>query len=130
MPGQQQRGPVADFQILRGDGNALAGNVLDLIPETFRIQRHAVAQNVYHTRAEQAGGEQVQGEFAVFIDNGMPGVAAALVADDHVIIRREQVYHTALAFVAPVNANDRCVCHNCFLLNHYRCASRRLMISL
>ena len=48
----------------------------------------------------------MQGELAQIVDNGVTGVAAALIANDYVIIAGEQVYHAAFAFVAPVNSYD------------------------
>ena len=48
--------------------------------------------------------QQVQGELAQVVDNGVAGVAAALVADHHVVVPGEQVHHAALALVAPVDA--------------------------
>ena len=59
VPGQQQRGSVADLQIFRRDGNAFAGDVLDLRPQILTVQSHAVAQNIHHTGTENAGRQQV-----------------------------------------------------------------------
>ena len=106
MPGQQQRGPVTDLQVLGGNGNALAGDIHDLVPQALAVQGHAVAQNVHHALAEDAGGQQVQRELTLLVDDGMAGVAAALIADDHVIVLGQQVHHAALSLVAPVDAYD------------------------
>lgn len=57
------------------------------------------------------GGNEVELEFAQRVDNGMARVVAALVADDHVVLLRQIVYHASLAFIAPVNAYDCTVCH-------------------
>ena len=51
-----------------------------------QVQRDAVAQDVYNALAENAGGQQMQGKFAVFIDDGVARVAAALIADYDVIV--------------------------------------------
>ena len=48
----------------------------------------------------------MEGELALFVDDGVPGVSAALVADHHVVVLGDQVYHTALALVAPVDAHN------------------------
>ena len=104
VPGQQKRGPVADLQVLRCDRNTLAGHILDLLPEVLRVQRNAVTQDVHHARPENAGGQQMQGKFAVIIDNRVAGVAAALIADHNVIAFCQQVHHAALAFIAPVDS--------------------------
>ena len=106
VPGQQQRGTVADLQVLGGDGNALAGNIGDLGPQALAVQRHAVAQNVHDTLAENAGGQQVQCELALLVDDGVAGVAAALITDQHVTVLSQQVHHAALSLIAPVDTYD------------------------
>ena len=106
VPGQQQGGPVADHQVVRGDGHALGGHLLDFLPQALAIQGHAVAQDVDHAVPENAGGQQMEGELALFVDDGVPGVPAALVADHHIVVLGNQVHHTALALVAPVDAHN------------------------
>ena len=46
----------------------------------------------------------MQGELAPLVHYRVSGVAAALVADHHVVVLGQQVHHAALALVAPVNA--------------------------
>ena len=46
MPGHQQRGSVADFQVFGGQGHALGLHFLHFFPEVFRVQGHAVAQDL------------------------------------------------------------------------------------
>ena len=107
MPGEQQRGTVADQQVLRRYMDALGANILDLGPEILRIQRDAVAEHVHHVRVEDAGGQQVERKFSVAVHNRMPGVPSSLITDDDVVGFGEQVDHAALSLVAPVDA------HNC-----------------
>ena len=102
----RSRCQVADFQVLRRDGHALVHDVGHLSPQALAIQSHAVAQDVHHTLAEDAGGQQVQGKLAELVHHGMAGVAAALIADHHVVVRGHQVYHAALALVSPVDSHD------------------------
>ena len=111
MPGQQQGGPIADAQVIRRQGDALGADLLHLDPEVFQIQGHAVAQDVQDALPEDAGGQEMEGEFAIFVDDGMAGVAAALVADDDVVAFGEEVDHAAFAFVAPVDAYNCAVAH-------------------
>ena len=58
----------------------------------------------------------MKGEFAVLIHDGVARVVAALIPADDVIISCNEVNHTALALVAPVDAYDRAVAHNSKLL--------------
>ena len=62
VPGQEQGGPVADLQVLRGDGDAGGPDALHLVIKILAVQGHAVAQDVHHALPEDAGGQQVQGE--------------------------------------------------------------------
>ena len=120
VPGQQEGGPVADLQILRGDGHPGGPEGVHLRQQVFAVQRHAVAQNVYHTFPENAGGQQVEGEGAPVIHHGMSGVAAALIPHHHVKVVGEIIHHAALAFVAPVDPYDCAVCHLNCLPNYVR----------
>ena len=49
----------------------------------------------------------MQGETALIVDDGVAGVGAALIADDHVGGLRQHIRDLALALVAPVGAYDR-----------------------
>ena len=59
----------------------------------------------------------MQGEFALFVDDRVAGVAAALAADDDIVFGREQVDHAAFSLVAPVDAYDSAGFHVIFLLS-------------
>ena len=117
MPRQQQGGALADLQVLRRDRHACGAQGLDLVIQVLAVERHAVAENVYHALAEDAAGQQVQGELALIVHDGVARVAAALIAHDHVEAVGEIVDHAALALVAPVDAYDRTIRHDNSLLN-------------
>ena len=130
MPGQHQRGTVADFQIFGRDGNALCCDTFDLSPKVCQIQSNTVTQNIDNALSENAGGKQMQGKLPVLIDDGVTGVAAALIPHDHIIILGEQVYHAALALIAPVDSNDCTVFHNLTSLVLIFCCSFLSNLSL
>ena len=48
----------------------------------------------------------MQGKLAVFVHNGVTGVVAALIAADDVVFSGDQIDHTALALVAPVDTGN------------------------
>ena len=48
----------------------------------------------------------MEGKLSLFIDYRMSGIAAALIADDHIVVLCEQIDHPALAFITPVDADD------------------------
>ena len=117
VPGKEEGCAVADHYIFGCDGNVSALQVLDFLHQDLGIQGNAVAQNIDDVFTEHAGGQEMKIEFAVFIDNGMTGVAAALKTDNDIEILRQQVDHPAFAFVAPVDA------YNCGTSSHCVCPS-------
>ena len=99
-------GAVRDFQVLRADLDALLGQGRDLFLEMLRVDDHAAAHNADDVRTQDAGGDQVQDEFAALVLDGVASVVAALIAGNNVIILAEQVDHAALSLVAPVDTGD------------------------
>ena len=118
VPGQEQRGPVADFEVLRTDRHAFFPQGFDLRPEVFGVQCDAVAQDIHDAVMKDTGGQKMQRKLPIVIDDGVARVASALIADDHIIILRQQIDHAALALVAPVDTNDRTGFHSCIPLIH------------
>ena len=104
--GQADDGLLADLEVFRGDGDALLGQAADLTHQVLQVDDHAVAHDVDGGLPEDAGGQQVQDEGALVIDDGVACIIAALIATDNVIIGGKQVHHTALAFISPVDSND------------------------
>ena len=52
------------------------------------------------------GRDQVDGKAALLVDDGVPGIGAAVAADDQVRVARQQVDDLAFALVAPMAADD------------------------
>lgn len=65
----------------------------------------------------------MQGKFAVFVDDGVARVVAALIPADDIIVACDEVDHPALALVAPVDAYDCTICHRYCLLTWCKKAS-------
>ena len=97
--------PVADKQppahvvALRLEG-------VDLLQQLQRIGDHAIADEARPAGMQNAGGDQVQHMLAAADDDGVAGVAAALVAHDQVGLRGQHVDDLAFAFIAPLGANE------------------------
>jgi len=53
----------------------------------------------------------VENVFRFSEDNGVPGVVAALAAHDDVGVFGKKVDDFAFAFVAPLSADENCICH-------------------
>ncbi len=112
MPGQKQGSAVADFQVLGSQGHAFGLHLLHFLPKVLTVQGDAVAEDIDDAVPEDTGGEQMEGELSLFVDDGMPRVAAALIPDHYVIVLRHKVDHTAFSLVAPVDAYDGAIRHN------------------
>ena len=111
VEGEDQRGAVGDAEVIRGDVDTGGAEIGDLLPKMLAVDDDAVAQHIDDTLAEDARGDQMKGELAVFVDDGVAGVVAALVADDHVVLLGDKVDHAAFALVAPVDAYDSAIGH-------------------
>ena len=95
-----------------GDPEAVEGEVGagpqfgQFLQQRGGVNDRARAENVRYVRIEDPGRRQVQREGALVVDDGVPGVVAALEADHHLRMLGEAVDDLALAFVAPLGAED------------------------
>ena len=83
------------------------GQLVDLGEQRLRIDDHAVADDADDAVVQDAGRDQVQHELLAVHVHGVAGVVAALIARDDREVRRQQVDDLALAFVAPLRAENR-----------------------
>ncbi len=104
MIGHHDLCPVADEQL--GHGHATRSQGIQLFQQSFDIQCNAGADHIVYILMEHAGGQQMQRELAIFIDNGVACVGTALKADNHIALLSKKIGHLAFAFVAPVSAYD------------------------
>ena len=102
------RRAVTDDQMLRRDLNALVAQHFNLVEKMLEVDDHARPHHVDGLVTQNARRQQVQNELALFVDDSMPGVVAALIADDDIIFFAQKVDHAALAFITPV-----CSYHSC-----------------
>src|SRR5205823_2792322 len=77
-----------------------------LFEQDPRIEDHAVADDAGRVGIENPGGNEVEPKFLTGIDDRVPSVVAALGADDHAGVLREQVDDLALPLVAPLAAYE------------------------
>ena len=113
VPRQQKRSAVRDLQAVRCDLYTLRHNIIHFFPEVFRIECDTVSEDINDPVTEDTRRKKVKCEFTLLVDDGMAGVPAALETDDHVVVLRQQIDHTALAFISPVDAHDCAVTHKC-----------------
>ena len=97
---------VADFEVRGAYLNAALAQTRDLVCQVLKVYDDTGAEDVHGPVAQDAGGQQIEYEPALVVDDGVACVIAALIADDDIILFREQVYHSALSLVAPVCSYD------------------------
>src|SRR5581483_8015255 len=104
MVGQNQVGPIADQQIA-GIDSAL-GQLVELFEQLDRVHHHAGTDDTGDVGVQHAGGNEVEVVLAPAGHHGMPGVPPSVGANDQLGSLGQEVYELALAFIAPVAAND------------------------
>ena len=105
VDGQDQRARLSDPQDFRRDFDALLADALNLGFERPRIEHDAIADD-RRRAADDAARQQRELVGLVSHDERVAGVVAALEADHHVGAARQPVDDLALAFVAPLGADD------------------------
>ena len=97
---------VADLEVCRAYCDAAGAQTRGLIKQVLKVDDYAGAEDVDGVVAKDAGRQQVQDELALVVYHGVACVVAALIADNDVVIFREQIDHAALALIAPVCSHD------------------------
>ena len=115
VDGEDQRTGLGDHQHVRGHVHAELAHPLDFGLQRPRIEHHAIADHRRRS-AHDARGKQRELVGLVADDERVAGVMAALEAHDHVGAARQPVDDLALAFVAPLGADDGDVSHGISLL--------------
>ena len=80
--------------------------VVQLLDQHLRVDHHAVTDHAELAWVEDPGGDQVELPVSPPSHDRVPGVVAALEADDGVGLLGEQVGDLALPLVAPLRADD------------------------
>ena len=97
---------VADLEVFRAYCDTALAQTRGLIKQVLKVDDYASTEDVDGVVAEDAGRQQVQDELALVVYHGVACVVAALIADNDVVIFREQIDHAALALIAPVCSHD------------------------
>ena len=96
----------SERQEVVADRDAGRAQRVDLGEKRARVDDEAVADHVHDARAADARRDETQREVLVAELHGVAGVVAALVAGDEVERRGDEIDDLALAFVAPLAADD------------------------
>ena len=122
MNRQDQWAIVSDAQHFGRDFDALGRNLLDFRFQSPGVEHDAIADNGGRA-SDNPGRKQRKLVGLVTDDQRMAGIVAALEPHDHVCAARKPIHDLALAFVAPLGADDGHVPHVASLFS----AVRRLL---
>ena len=90
---------------------------VELGEQHARIDHDAVADDRRDVVVEDAARDELQGEGLAVDDDRVPGVVAALVADDQVHLLGDEVGELALALVTPLGTDDDGRGHGAMVVN-------------
>lgn len=99
---------VAYFEVVGSDDDSALSESCHLLAKMLDVDNHTVAHHVDFVLAQDCGRQKIENEFALVVDDGVSCIVAALITHDNVLLFGKQVNHSALAFVAPVDTNNRC----------------------
>ena len=105
MVRHDQRGGRGDLQA-RTHFHAGRFQFVDFLDQRGRRQHHAVADQAQRVGAQDAGRDQVQDGLLAPDDQRVAGIVAALETDDGTDFLGEQIDDLALAFIAPLGAEN------------------------
>ena len=97
---------VADLQVFGRDPDAGFRQFADLLCQVLDVDDHAVAHDARDVASQNARGQQIEHEFSLRVDHRVSRVVSALIADDDVLILREEIDHSAFSFISPVDSDD------------------------
>ncbi len=111
MQRQDQRRIFGDHQVFGGDGDALPAELVDFRKQRPGVQHNAIADDRHLALTHDPRGQQRQLIDLIADDQRVAGVMTALKARDHIGAFRQPVNDLALAFVAPLRADDHHIGH-------------------
>src|SRR5512134_2450663 len=85
--------------------------MIHLLDQGSRIDDDTVPDHAERTAVKDTGGNEVKDKGSAVVDHGVPGVRAALIADDRIGVTCQDVDDLPLAFVAPLGADHNQITH-------------------
>ncbi len=104
VPGKDHVRPIAEHQVV-GHLDAASVQAVYFLQDAGRIDHHAAGDDALHLGAQDAAGNERQFVGLAAGDYRVPGVAAALIADDDFVFIGQQIDELAFGFVAPLQAD-------------------------
>ena len=91
--------------------HALFMQAVDLAQHRLGVDDHARPDDVDAVRVQDAGRDELQLILFVVYHNRVAGIVAALAAHDQISLARKNINELALAFVAPLGAENYLTWH-------------------
>ena len=107
-------GAFAHLDSVGPDIDALAVEIVHFLDQHRRVDHNAVADQA-GLALQDTGGHQVADELFTIDDHRVPGIVAALEADDNICARSQKIDDFALALIAPLGSDDYDICQISFL---------------
>ena len=101
--GHHQLRPVGDEDFWMDPG---CGEGIVFGKKAFEVERYSRSEHVCDMIIADARRQEVEGEAALFVDDGVAGVRAALIADDNIRFGGEKIGHLSFPLVPPVCAHN------------------------
>src|SRR5215471_14216156 len=95
---------IAEQKVLP-DFYAPSAQMVDLRHQRDRIDNHAVTDDADFPAAQNSGGNEVENIRLAVMSDGVPGIVAALAADQHIGLARKRVDDFPRPFFAPLRTN-------------------------
>ena len=106
MIGHCDRRSVADLQIFGRNFDPALPKAADLLVQVLDVDDHAEPEHIDDVSAENARGKQIQDKLPLFVDDCVPGIVAALIAADNIVIGGQKIDHAAFALISPIDSAD------------------------
>ena len=106
VPGKDHVRPIADPQIVAHRPTPRFASSSSSSITRAGLSTTPPRDHARHARRQDAAGQQRELVGLVADDDRVPGVRAALVADDEVVLAREEIDDLALGFVAPLQTDN------------------------
>src|SRR5208337_4274126 len=105
MVGKNHVRAIADEQIAV-NLHAVGAEGVDFLDEGKRVEHHAVADYSAATLAKHTAWNELQDKLLTVNGNCVSGIVATRIARHHLKMFGENVNDLALAFIAPLRADD------------------------
>src|SRR5262249_11930816 len=110
MVRQNQVRAPAHGEVL-ADGDAFGLELIHFFDQCSWIHHNTVTDHAGGPSVQNTGWDEMENVGPPFIDDRVPGIGPALIADDDVGIFGQDIDNLAFAFITPLDANDDEITH-------------------